>query len=96
VFDPGSRYYKIANSTYTEADGTEIAYKLRRFVPQPETVRCLTQVVVDKSDRLDLIAFRALGNPTLFWRIADANNAMDPFALTAVPGATLRVPVPQT
>jgi nucleoid-associated protein YgaU len=96
VFDPGSRYYKIADATYTQPDGAAIAYKLRRFVPQPERVRSPTQVVVDRSDRLDLIAFRALGNPVLFWRVADANGAMDPFALTAVPGTTLRVPVPQT
>ena len=95
MFEPGSRYYKIGDATY-DAGGTEIAYKLRRFVPQPEAVRCLTQVVVDRGDRLDLIAFRALGNPTLFWRVADANEAMDPFDLTAVPGTTLRVPVPQS
>lgn len=96
MFDPTSRYYKIPDATYVEADGTTVRYKERRFVPQPETVRSLTQVVVDRSDRLDLIAFRALGNPTLFWRVADANNAMDPFALTAVPGRTLRVPVAQS
>ena len=96
MFDPTSRYYKIADATYTAPDGTAIAYKERRFVPQPEAVRSLTQVVVGRGDRLDLVAFRALGNPTLFWRVADANNAMDPFALTAVPGRTLRVPVPQS
>jgi nucleoid-associated protein YgaU len=96
VFDPSSRYYKIADATYREPDGREIPYKRRRIVPQPESVRCLTQVVVDRSDRLDLIAFRALGRPDLFWRVADANDAMDPFDLTAVPGTTLRIPVPQS
>ena len=42
-------------------------------------------------ERLDLLAFRYLGNPTAAWTIAATNNAMDPDALTvhdliAIPG----------
>jgi len=44
------------------------------------------------TDRLDLLAFRYLGDATAFWRICDANNAMVPAALAAralivIPGA---------
>jgi nucleoid-associated protein YgaU len=44
------------------------------------------------SDRLDLIAARTLGDPLLFWRIADANLALDPFDLVE-PGRALTVPL---
>jgi hypothetical protein len=36
-----------------------------------------------------------LGDSEQFWRVADANNAMNPFDLTAEPGKTIRVAVPQ-
>ena len=35
------------------------------------------------ADRLDLLAFRYLGDATAFWRICDANNAMVPATLMA-------------
>jgi nucleoid-associated protein YgaU len=56
----------------------------------------LVEVTVNQGDRLDLIAARALGDPELFWRICDANNAMDPLELTAEPGRRLRVAIPQS
>jgi hypothetical protein len=46
-------------------------------------------------DRLDLIAARALGDAEHFWQVCDANNAMNPFDLTAEVGSTLRIPLPQ-
>ncbi len=52
-----------------------------------------SRAVVGQSDRIDLIAYRTLGRPELWWRIADANDALDPFALV-VPGRVLRVPRP--
>jgi nucleoid-associated protein YgaU len=45
---------------------------------------------VKQSDRLDLIAARTLGDPLLFWRIADANDAMNPFDLLT--RRALRIP----
>lgn len=60
-----------------------------------EEMQLLVEVTVTQGDRLDLIASRTLGNPEHFWRICDANNAMNPFDLTAEIGRTLRIPVPQ-
>ena len=36
-----------------------------------------------QGQRLDLIAFRFLADPTAFWYLCDANNAMVPDALAA-------------
>jgi hypothetical protein len=55
----------------------------------------LQEVTVTAADRLDLIAARTLGDPEQFWRVCDANNAMDPLDLTTTLGRVLRVPVPQ-
>jgi hypothetical protein len=53
-------------------------------------------VKVRQEDRLDLIAARILGDPEQFWRVCDANNAMDPLELTARPGRMIRVSMLQT
>jgi hypothetical protein len=95
MFETTSRYYNLANRSYEAKDGHAILYKERRFLPQGMNLPLLVEVTVEQSDRLDLIAYRTLGNPELFWRVCDANDAMDPFALTASPGRKLRVAVPQ-
>ncbi len=93
MFDPTSRYANIGDATYAAPDGQTIVYKKRRFVPSAESLPLLTLTTVGQSDRIDLIAYRTLGRPELSWRIADANNALDPFTLV-VPGRVLRVPRP--
>jgi len=50
---------------------------------------------VIEGDRLDLITARTLSDPEQFWRIADANDAMDPTDLTNEPGSRLRIATPQ-
>jgi hypothetical protein len=95
MFEHTSRYYNIETSTFTTLEGRTIAYKRRRFLPQGNDLPILVEVAVTQGDRLELITARTLGDPEQFWRIADANNAMDPFDLTATPGYRLRVPVPQ-
>jgi hypothetical protein len=55
----------------------------------------LVEVTVTDGDRLDLITGRTLGDPEQFWRVADANNAMNPSELTEEPGTIVRVPIPQ-
>ncbi|HYN19753.1 MAG TPA: hypothetical protein VE078_02255, partial [Thermoanaerobaculia bacterium] len=69
-----------------------VAYKRRRFLPQPTDLTVLDDVQVIQGDRLDLIAARELGDPELFWRIADAHYALDPFELTEEPGSVVRIP----
>lgn len=95
MFDPMSRYYHLETATYTTPEGSVIAYKRRRFLPRGENMPPLIEVTVTHGDRLDLITARTLGDPEQFWRVGDANNAMDPLELTAELGKTLRVPVPQ-
>lgn len=95
MFEPTSRYFTLETATFTATDGRAIAYKRRRFLPRGEEMPLLVEVIVAQSDRLDLITARTLGDPEQFWRVCDANNAMNPTDLTAAPGLTLRVPVPQ-
>lgn len=95
MFETTSRYYNLANRSCTNREGQEFLYKERRFLPQGKNLPLLVEVTVEQSDRLDLIAYRTLGNPELFWRVCDANDAMDPFLLTAEPGRKLRVAIPQ-
>lgn len=95
MFDHTSRYAGIDVAVYVGADGVEHPYVRRRFLPQGSSLPLLAEVAVGQGDRLDLIAARTLGVAEAFWRIADANDAMDPYDLTADPGRILRVPVPQ-
>ena len=95
MFDHTSRYYLIETAIFVGPDGREIPYKRRRFLPPGESLPLLTEVTVGQGDRLDLITFRTLGVPEAFWRVADANDASNPFDLTEEPGRRLRVPVPQ-
>jgi hypothetical protein len=95
MFDPTSRYYTLPTATYPTADGRRILYKTRRFLPQGASMPLLAEVVVRDNDRMDLITYRTLGDPLQFWRVCDANDALNPFDLTAEPGHTLRIPIPQ-
>ena len=95
MFDHTSRYYSLPVATLTLPNGQTIAYVRRRFLPQGDKLPLLAEVPVAQGERLDLVTNRTLGDPLAFWRICDANNAMDPQALTAEPGRVLRVPLPQ-
>jgi hypothetical protein len=95
MFSFSSRYYNLETVKLTLPDGREVAYKRRRFLPQGEQMPLLNEITVTEADRLDLITARTLGDPEHFWRVADANNALNPFDLTAEIGRRLRVPVPQ-
>lgn len=94
MFDPDSRYYHIETAELAQKDGRKVAYKRRRFLPQGESLDLLVEVQVTEGDRLDLLTARSLGNPEQFWRIADANDSMNPHALDTEVGRRLRVPVP--
>lgn len=95
MFDPTSRYFPLETAILTTPDGRSIAYKRRRFLPRSEDLPLLAEAAVAQGERLDLFTARALGDPLQFWRICDANDAMDPLELVTEPGRRLRVPVPQ-
>ncbi|NJD75640.1 MAG: hypothetical protein FIB08_00900 [Candidatus Methanoperedens sp.] len=93
MFEHTSRYYDLENAAFIAADGRKMTYKRRRFLPHGENMPLLAEVIPIQGDRLDLIAFRTLGDPQQFWRICDANNAMKPEDLIE-PGRIIRVAVP--
>lgn len=95
LFQPNSRYCGIDTATLRAADGRAIAYIRRRFIPQPERLVLHCEHVVVRGDRLDNLAHKYLGDPELFWRICDANNAMRPGELTERIGRVLRITLPE-
>lgn len=97
MFEQTSRYASIETTKLTTADGRTVAYVRRRFLPQGRSMPLLVEIAVAQADRLDLITYRTLGDPEHFWRVCDANDAMNPFELTdeEALGRLLKVPVPQ-
>jgi nucleoid-associated protein YgaU len=93
-FDTTSRYYGVPVFELQAADGSTVRYVGRRFIPQPAMFTPLISHPVQQGDRIDVLAARYLGDPLLYWRIADANVAVrpsDPLAqgnLISIPGAT--------
>ncbi len=90
MFSPGSRY-AAAGPAYqvTRPDGVTV---LAMPLPLPQPAPVIGYHQRAGADRLDLLAFRYLGDATAFWRICAANNAMVPAALAgraliAIPGA---------
>jgi hypothetical protein len=92
MFARGSRYEAVPDAVHVDSEGREIAYKRLRLLPTPRGVQAH---LVMEGDRLDLLAFRYLGDPEFFWRICDTNLAMRPEDLTATPGARLLLPLLQ-
>ncbi len=90
-----SRYHGIEIAKWTTADGREVVYLRRRFLPDATHVVVLAEHMVTEGDRLDNITARYLGDPEQFWRLCDANNAMHPKELTAEIGRRLRIPLIQ-
>jgi hypothetical protein len=99
LFPSTSRYYGIETATLELDGGPEGAYQIiylkRRFLPVAEHFALLQEHAVEAGDRLDNITARYLGDPLQFWRICDANNAMNPFELTAEVGRRLRITLPE-
>jgi hypothetical protein len=95
MFPPTSRYAAVPTATLTRADGRELVYMLRRFVPPPERFALLQVHVVKPNDRLDNVTATYLGDPEQFWRVADANRALRPEELVERPGRKLRITLPE-
>jgi hypothetical protein len=95
LFAPVSRYYGIGTNTLDLSGGRTIVYVLRRFVPPPENFQLLQERTVVQGDRLDNLAAQYLGDPTLFWRLCDANRAMRPDDLATTVGRVLKITLPE-
>lgn len=92
-FDPMSRYRGVPLALHESgAGGVPVPYARRRFIPQQRDIAVAMEATVAAFDRPDLLATRTLGNPLLYWRIADANTVADPFDLTDRPGNRVAIP----
>lgn len=76
------------------ASGRKVRTVPPRVLPPGESIPAFTYHMVREGDRLDLLAARYLGDPLAFWRICDANDAMNPLELCRRPGRVLRIPGP--
>lgn len=89
-----SRYASSMPLTMQDATGGAVSYLAIRILPFGASVAgpSATRVQANEVDRLDLIANRTLGDPEQAWRIADANDAIDPFGLCDQAGSLLKLP----
>jgi hypothetical protein len=95
LFSATSRYFGLDTRTMTAPDGSNIIYLRRRFVPSPDRFQLIQEYTVTQGVRLDNVAAQYLGDPELFWRLADANGAMRPEDLVATIGRILRITQPE-
>ena len=83
MFATNSRYAKLVPYTVTLRDGRVVtATRLWQSPAQLPLAGYHTKV---QGDRLDLLAARYLQDPTLFWKLCDANDTPAPMALEARP-----------
>lgn len=92
-FPPNSRYNGLPTLTHVFPDGRAVAYVTRRFIPGPEYYLLAREHLVVQGDRLDLLAARHLADPEQWWKIADANVALVPEALTDETGETVAIAI---
>ncbi len=95
MFPINSRYHQTPTAKLETAEGKEIIYLRRRFVPAPERFAPLFEHTVTQDERLDNITFQYLGDSEQFWRICDANAAVRPDELTETTGRRLRITLPE-
>jgi hypothetical protein len=98
-FPPTSRYAEVGTTHHVPAGAPgetpiPVAFLRRRLVPRPERFSTLYEVRCVEGDRRDLLAARHLGDPELWWRLADANGVIDPVGMADPPGRVLRVTLP--
>lgn len=93
MFSVTSRYFTTETAIWVGADGRQIAYIRRRFLPIAPVVM-MTEHVVTQGDRLDNVTAQYMGDPEQFWRVADANNTMHPDELTQPQAIGQRVIIP--
>lgn len=95
MFPPTSRYSDIEMAKFVDADGKTIVYLRRRFLPSPDRFHLLQEHTVTAGERLDNVTASYLRDPEQFWRICDANAAMNPEDLLKPVGGKLRITLPE-
>lgn len=88
MFLDNSRYFRVKTETVALKDGRTIpAVRLRRVPAVQGDPR-----LVKGNDRLDIMAQRRYGDPTLFWHIADANSELWANDLVRQPNRLIKEP----
>ncbi len=95
TFAANSRYAGLDTREWTRTDGLQVLYVKRRFIPRAENFAILQEHAVAENDRLDNISAKYFSDPELYWRLCDANGAMNPSDLTRKIGRRLRITLPQ-
>ncbi len=99
MFDSTSRYYNFETATLnmldSEGNVREVKYIRRRFIPRQSDETTLVEHTIAEGDRLDNVTAKYLGDPLQFWRVCDANNAMNATELTEEVGTVVHITLPQ-
>jgi hypothetical protein len=94
-FGNDSRYHGVPLAVFNQrSDAPGQAYVRRRFIPSPASLTIIAKHVVVALDRPDSLGAKYLGDPLLYWRIADANAVLDPHELTDTLGRRIAIPLP--
>ena len=94
-FVPQSRYKDVPLAVHQlREDDPGIVYVRRRFIPPPARLNLVARHVAASLDRPDSLGAKFLGDPLLYWRIADANAVVDPNELTDTLGRHVDIPLP--
>ena len=97
MIERDSRYSTTETAVYETEEGTRVLYLRRRFLPQAMDVPSARDFeTLDRRERLDTIAVATIGDPQAYWRVCDANGALNPFELLDETGGRLRVPTGYT
>ncbi|HEY0012012.1 MAG TPA: hypothetical protein VGB79_04075 [Allosphingosinicella sp.] len=94
MFTLKSRYAGQPVFETDRGDGVRVRYVAPRLLPEPADHGVATRHRTIEGDRLDLLAWRHLGNPAAWWMIADANRVAHPGELPGAPGDAVVIPVP--
>lgn len=94
-FEATSRYAGVPLALWQpRPDVPPRAYVCRRFIAKPAAIATAVRHLVSGGERPDLLGAKHLGDPLLYWQIADANAVVDPHELTDTPGRRIAIPAP--
>jgi hypothetical protein len=97
MFNSRSRYFNLPTTTITvirpDGEPVELRYVLRRFIPSTDEEILIQEHSFTDKDRLDTVTARYLDDPTLFWRVCDANLVLMPEELEQS-GRVIRITLP--
>ena len=93
-YPPSSRYAAVPLVTAELPGQGQVVYLGRRLVPPASRFAQIGQRTVEEHQRLDQVAAALMGDPELWWRLCDANDALFPGDLEE-PGRVLRVTLPE-